>query len=62
VAKTYDFKCEEVTEFGSCGFESTGWKSESLRDARGEEHLEEHETGEPMREIHEFREAFGVEV
>lgn len=45
-----DFKCKEK----DCGFESRGHETKKLADARGKEHMQEHESGEPMRELAEF--------
>lgn len=47
-ARTYDFEC-------ACGFTSTGWPQKKLALARGIEHATEHKTGEPARELVEFR-------
>lgn len=48
-----DFQC-------ACGFDSSGWPSEELAQARGLEHVAEHETGEPARELVEFRAEHGL--
>ena len=56
--KTYDFNCEVP----NCGFQSEGWPTQELADLRGSEHMQEHEDGEPMRELDEFRKEEGVEV
>jgi len=57
---SFDFKCKICPP--ETAFESTGWKTKKLRDARAAQHMEEHETGEPMQELHEFRIENGVEV
>lgn len=54
----YDFNCEVP----DCGFQSSGWDTEKLRDRRAAQHLEEHDTQEPMQELHDFRVENGVEV
>lgn len=56
MTKTFDFECSE------CPFASTGWATKELRDLRKKQHLDEHETGEPMQELHEFRVENGVDV
>lgn len=38
----------------SCGWTTSGWSTRSQADARLAQHLEEHETGEPMPELIEF--------
>lgn len=38
----FEWHCEEVTEFGPCGFETSGWPTQKLADLRGQEHLDEH--------------------
>lgn len=43
-----DFECKE------CGFRSVDHDTKKQADARGKEHMEEHETGEAMREIKDF--------
>ena len=49
----YDAQC-------ACGFSSTGWALKKYADARIAEHTAEHESGEPMRELHDFRAEFGL--
>ncbi len=39
----YDFACQ-------CGFLSEGWPTRKLAKERGDQHLAEHETGEPPPE------------
>ena len=65
-AGTWDYECEFV---GQCGdlatgipFRSTQWPKKAQAEARGQEHEEEHKTGEPMRPLHEFREEHGVVI
>lgn len=38
-----------------CGFVSRGWPSKSAAAERGRQHKAEHETGEPMPELADFR-------
>lgn len=45
----HDFVCSE------CGFTSSGWPTKTARDQRGRQHKAEHESGEPMPELAEFR-------
>lgn len=52
-AETFDFEC-------ACGFISVGWSTRTLALTRGSEHAEEHETGEPARELVEFRAEHGL--
>ena len=56
--KTYDYECDEK----DCPFVSTGWSNAKLRDKRAIQHKKEHEDGEPMQELHEFRVENGVQV
>lgn len=42
------FECKQ------CGFRSVDHETKKQADARGKEHMEEHDTGKPMREIGEF--------
>lgn len=51
-----DFECRK------CPFVSTGWPTKKLADARGQQHLDEHETREPMQEVEGFRQAHGLVV
>lgn len=39
---------------GNCGFTSTGWPTKARAERRMRLHATEHETGEPMSELHEF--------
>lgn len=50
---SYDAQC-------ACGFTSTGWALKKHATARLEEHKAEHETGEAMRELHDFRAELGL--
>lgn len=57
---TFDFECPKTD--GSCGpgvfgrgFTSTEWPTREQAETRGEQHLGEHETQEPMPELMEFR-------
>jgi len=54
MADTFSWNCEEVTDYGPCGFQTSNWPSQKLADERGAEHMQEHETGEPMRELADF--------
>lgn len=49
----YDFAC-------ACGFSSTGWPLKKLALERGIEHSAEHASGEPARELVEFRAEHGL--
>lgn len=44
------FVCEEFR----CGFTSSGWDTEEQATARGEQHANEHATGELMQELTAF--------
>jgi hypothetical protein len=44
----HDFECPR------CDFVSAGHPTKKARDARGQQHLTEHETGEPMPELVDF--------
>lgn len=44
---THTFMCE-------CGFMSARHETKKSANARGAEHMQEHETGEPMRELADF--------
>lgn len=50
---TYDAQCE-------CGFTSSAWAVKKHAQARIDEHQAEHETGEPVRELYDFRAEFGL--
>ena len=45
-----------------CGFKTVGWPTKKLAEARIAEHATEHDTGEPMRELQDFRTDHGVGV
>lgn len=49
----YDFQC-------ACSFTSSGWPTKRLALTRGIEHAVEHDTGEPARELVEFRAEAGL--
>lgn len=53
MATTHDFKCKEP----GCDFVSTGWRTKTLAGQRGADHKREHESGEPMAELGDFRKA-----
>ena len=46
---------------GECGFVSSGWQTAKLAKARGQEHFDEHKTGEPAGELVEFRSKHGLD-
>lgn len=50
-AATHDYECDEP----GCGFTSTGWETKTLKDARARSHKIEHEQGEVMLELADFR-------
>lgn len=63
--KVYDFRCPYPTGCGETGddtpgFSSVGWADRKHAVDRGKTHIHEHETGEPMPELHEFRVARGL--
>ena len=43
-----------------CEFASFGWDTEEQASARGAEHKNEHETGQPMTELTAFEASVGV--
>lgn len=49
----YDGQC-------ACGFTSSGWGLKKHAQARIDEHAAEHDSGEPMRELQDFRAEFGL--
>lgn len=51
--RSYDGQC-------ACGFTSTGWPQKKIAASRIDEHTAEHESGEPMRELVEFRAEVGL--
>jgi len=54
----FDFLCEYPA--GQCApFLSQGWDTEAQAEARGAEHVNEHETGELMQDLHAFQESVG---
>lgn len=50
-----DFQCPKP----GCEFASLGWATDEQADARGAEHLNEHDTGEPMTELVAFEQSVG---
>ena len=44
----------------ACGFTSSGWALKKHAQARIDEHTAEHESGEPMRELQDFRVEVGL--
>lgn len=52
----FDVECSVA----GCHFFSGGWATAELAEARYNQHLEEHETGEPMPELVEFERAMGL--
>jgi hypothetical protein len=57
MAETYTFACDRP----ACIFTSTGWATPEQAAARGEEHFNEHDTGEPMTELTAFEQSVGFE-
>jgi hypothetical protein len=62
---SWTFQCPGVA--GSpCGdpggrpFHSSGWPTKKTAEARGQQHLDEHEGGEPMPELADFRAEHGL--
>ena len=51
----YDFECDAP----GCGFASREWPDESMATTRGDQHYNEHVTGEPMVELIEFEQSVG---
>lgn len=49
----FDFECE------ICEWSSRQWPEETMALTRGDEHYNEHVTGEPMRELIEFEQSVG---
>jgi hypothetical protein len=47
---TWGFECQE----NNCEWTSTGWETKKLATTRGDQHKDEHESGEPMQELAEF--------
>jgi hypothetical protein len=45
-----------------CGFLTSGWPTKALATERIGQHAAEHDTGEPMPELEEFRQAKGLTV
>lgn len=42
-----------------CGFITNGWDTQEQADARGEQHINEHETGELMQDLLSFEASVG---
>lgn len=62
--KVFDFKCPYPTGcLGDNGesFGSYGWNQRQHAEARGRQHIEEHETGKAMPELDEFRAEHGLQ-
>lgn len=64
--ETWTFQCPGVPG-DPCGdpntgqpFHSSGWPTKDVANARGAQHLNEHENGEPMPELAEFRAEHGL--
>lgn len=51
--RSYDGQC-------ACGFVTAGWPQKKLAQARLDEHTAEHATGEPARELVDFRDEHGL--
>lgn len=47
-ATTYEVACA----MPRCGFKTTGWPTKKAAESRHAEHMQEHETGEPMPELY----------
>lgn len=61
--KVYDAYCACATlpvGSGNPPWSSTGWTQKKNAASRLAEHTAEHESGEPMRELHDFREERGL--
>lgn len=43
----------------TCGFSSKGWPTKKLATERMEDHVAEHETGEPAQELAAFKSSVG---
>ena len=57
---TYTFTCP-VTD-GTCApFVSSGWPTDEIARARGQQHFEEHKTGEPLPTLEDFRAEWNLE-
>jgi hypothetical protein len=65
----WDFACPGVIgDF--CGepaadapnFTSTGWPTKAAATARGQQHFDQHKSGAPMQELHDFRVDQGLVV
>jgi len=39
----FNASCEIIDQFGLCGFQTSGWKTQELADKRMVEHVQEHE-------------------
>jgi hypothetical protein len=50
-----NFECDEPR----CGFVSAGWDNAEQATARGDQHTNEHKTGELMQELVEFEQSVG---
>ncbi|MCA1570783.1 MAG: DUF4192 domain-containing protein [Chloroflexi bacterium] len=61
---TWRYTCSRPFGCGADGvpFNSSGWPSKAIATARGEQHEAEHEKGEPMPSLEEFRTAHKVEI
>lgn len=51
----WDFTCDVP----NCGWSSREWPEETMATARGEQHYNEHITGEPAMELIEFERSVG---
>ena len=65
-APVYDFRCPYPVGCGDVNgdpesrFMSTNWPTAELAAERGQQHIDEHETGEPMPDLNAFRSAKGL--
>lgn len=61
----FDASTEGQPEFDvvcSCGWRSTGWADVEHAKARAQQHADEHTSGEPAQELHDFRLERGIVV
>lgn len=54
------FECPDNIPEYQC-FRSTGWPTKKAAEARGAEHMKEHDTGEEMTLLSEFAEGHGIQ-
>lgn len=65
-ADGYDFQCPLASGCGdpgtSVGFTSSGWSTRELAQTRGQQHFDEHKSGEAMPSLEDFRVDQGLAV